>query len=404
VKSSTLDASPFPPKANLDTMPALIVGAGIGGLACGLALRRAGWDIRIFEQADTPRAIGFALALAPNAIAALRELGVVDRVMSQSVTPMSGEMRRIGGRVLRCFAGKLEDLRKADLTSLILRKALHDALLERLGPEAVAFSHAAAGFHHDGAGVRLDLANGATATGDILVGADGIGSVIRAQLHPEEPPARPSGYFAIRGLSPAVDRMNGLQALWYFGRGVESGVVQASSDAIYWFVSLLADDVRAGPIDVQSVMRRLTARFDDQFHAITGATPPNDMRIDELFAPEKHLARWGAGRVTLLGDAAHPMLPHTGQGAAQALEDAVALGRVFRSGGDYVAALRRYENVRGRRTRRIVRTGPWIARVTTTRNRLIGTLRDTAIRLIPAMMLEKALSQGPRGDPYRGLE
>ncbi len=182
--------------------------------------------------------------------------------------------------------------------------------------------------------VRLELEDGTSATGDILIGADGVGSVIRAQLHPEEAPAHPSGYFAVRGESPALAQLGGLQALWYFGRGVESGVIQASARSIYWFVSLWSEDVRRGPLDVTSVMQRCTAGFDPQFHAITGATPPDHMRLDELFAREP-LDRWGAGPVTLLGDAAHPMLPHTGQGAAQALEDAVALGRVLKSGGDH---------------------------------------------------------------------
>ena len=172
--------------------------------------------------------------------------------------------------------------------------------------------------------------DGTSATGDILIGADGVGSVIRAQLHPEEAPAHPSGYFAVRGESPALEQLGGLQALWYFGRGVESGVIQAGARSIYWFVSLWSDDVTRGPVDVTSVMRRCTAGFDTQFHAITGATPPDQMRLDELFAREP-LDQWGAGPVTLLGDAAHPMLPHTGQGAAQALEDAVALGRVLKT-------------------------------------------------------------------------
>jgi 2-polyprenyl-6-methoxyphenol hydroxylase-like FAD-dependent oxidoreductase len=322
-------------------------------------------------------------------------------VLSQGVRPLSAEIRRVDGHVLRRLVGRDEDLPPGDLASVVLRTTLHNALLDALGPDVVEVNHAAVRFHPDGTRVRLDLANGTTASGDVLVGADGVGSVIRAQLHPEEPPPQPSGYFAVRGLSPAIDRMSGMQALWYFGPGVESGVVQASPDAIYWFISLLADDVRSGPVDVDDVMRRCTANFDAQFHAITGATPPGDRRLDELLAREP-LAQWGAGRVTLLGDAAHPMLPFTGQGAAQALEDAVALERVLKIGGDHLAALRRYEHVRGHRTRRIVRMGPRIALFTTTRNPIVGALRNTAIRLIPASSLLKAFTQVGK-DPHREL-
>ena len=380
---------------------ALIAGAGIGGLAAGIALRRAGWDVKIFERAESPRAIGFALGLAPNAVAALRELGIADSVVAQGMTPTVGEIRRADGRVLRRFGGRLSEPRKGDLPSVILRPVLHRALLGALGPDVVELNQAAVGFRVGGTRVTIELENGATATGDILAGADGVGSVIRALLHPEETPPQPSGYFALRGQSPAVDRLGGLHAIWYFGPGMESGVIQASPHAIYWFVSLVAEDVKAGPLDAASVMRRCTAGVDAQFHAITGATPPEDMRLDELFA-RAPLERWGAGPVTLLGDAAHPVLPHTGQGAAQALEDAVALGRVLKTGGDHLAALRRYEQVRARHTRRVVNMGPRMAAVTTTKNPVMGFFRDMTIRLVPEMALVKVFTQTGK-DPHRGL-
>ena len=380
---------------------ALIAGAGIGGLAAGIALRRSGWDIRVFERADTPRAIGFALGLAPNAVAALRELGIADTVVAQGITPTAVEVRRVDGRVLRRFAGRLAERPGGDLPSVILRPVLHRALLDAVGPVAVELNHAAVGFRPDGRRVALELDNGTTATGDIVVGADGVGSIIRAQLHAEETAPQPSGYFAVRGQSPAIEKLGGLQALWYFGPGVESGVIQASPDAIYWFVSLHSEDVKTGPLDVASVMRRCTVDFDEQFHAITGATPPHDMRLDELFV-RTPLDQWGAGAVTLLGDAAHPVLPHTGQGAAQALEDAVALGRVMRAGGDHLAALRRYERVRGRHTRRVINMAPWIAAITTTRNPVMGFLRNTAIRMVPERALVRVFTQTGQ-DPHRGL-
>ena len=114
------------------------------------------------------------------------------------------------------------------------------------------------------------------------------------------------------------------------------------------------------------------------------------------------VAHWGAGHVTLVGDAAHPMLPFTGQGAAQALEDAVALGRVLRTSGDHLAALRRYEHVRSRLTRRVVRMGPRIARITTTKNPVVGFLRNRAIRLVPAFVFMRAFMQAG-ADPHRDL-
>jgi 2-polyprenyl-6-methoxyphenol hydroxylase-like FAD-dependent oxidoreductase len=379
---------------------ALIVGAGIGGLAAGLALTRAGWRVRIFERAPAPRELGFGVGLAPNAIAALRELGVADSVVSRGLTPVTAEIRHVDGRVIRRLSGRLDDLPRGDLPSVVLRPVLHGALLAAMNPETVEVDRDVVGFELDGPRVRLKIADGTSTTGDILIGADGVGSTIRAQLHPAEAPARSSGYVAVRGVSPAVDRLDGLQAIWYFGRGVESGVVQAGPEAIYWFLSLLAADVRSGPMDVDSTIGRFAAGFDRQFHAVTGAS--TDVRLDELLEREP-LARWGRGPVTLVGDAAHPMLPHTGQGAAQALEDAVGLGRALRGGGgDPIAALRRYEDVRSRRTRRVVRMGPRIARMTTTRNPVVALLRNTAIRIVPARVLVKAFTR-TGADPNREL-
>jgi 2-polyprenyl-6-methoxyphenol hydroxylase-like FAD-dependent oxidoreductase len=374
---------------------ALIVGAGIGGLAAGIALRRAGWNIRIFERAASPRELGFGVGLAPNAIAALRRLGVADVVLPMAFTPTSAEVRHIDGRVIRRVVGRPSARPTGDHHALIMRPALHGALLDAVGKQAVEVNSDVTGFEADGARVRLALANGATAAGDVLVGADGVQSVVRAHLHPAEPPPRPSGYFALRGLSHAVDRLEGLGVIWYFGDGIEAAIVRAGYDSIYWFLSLLADEVRAEAVDATSVMQRFAGGFDAQFHAIAGSTPAADMRLDDLLARDP-LAWWGAGAVTLLGDAAHPMLPHTGQGAAQALEDAVALGRALGNAPDPASALRNYERVRSRRTRRVVKMGPRIARITTTKNPLVAYLRNSALRAIPEFIVVKAFD-GPSG-------
>jgi 2-polyprenyl-6-methoxyphenol hydroxylase-like FAD-dependent oxidoreductase len=216
-------------------------------------------------------------------------------------------------------------------------------------------------------------------------------------LHPGEPDAAPSGYFAVRGLARAVDRLEGTQATWYFGRGVEAATVQAGADTVYWFVSLLAEAVKAGPADVQSVLRRSTVDFDPRFQAIANATAPDDLRIDELLS-RPPLARWGEGPVTVLGDAAHPMLPHTGQGAAQALEDAAALGRAVVATSDVASAVRLYERWRCGRARRIVLSGPRIARITTTRSPIVSFLRNGAIGMIPTSIVVKALNRHARAD------
>jgi 2-polyprenyl-6-methoxyphenol hydroxylase-like FAD-dependent oxidoreductase len=387
---------------------ALIVGAGIGGLAAGIALRRAGWDIRIFERAEAPREVGFGVGLAPNALAALRELGVADAVLPHLWIPNAGELRHPDGRVIRRLIGppregpiaaKPATAWSTDLPGLIMRPMLHGALLDAVGIRVIEVNREASRVRIDDRRAHLTFTSGETASGDIVVGADGFGSVVRAQLHPGEPPARPSGYFALRGASKALDRLGDLEAIWYLGRGIESAIVRCGPEGIYWFLSLLADDVRGGPLDPHGVRRRFGARFDAQFDAITSASV--DMRLDELFERDP-LTAWGKGPATLLGDAAHPMLPHTGQGAAQALEDAAGLGRAVWNIADPIAALRCYEAVRARRANPIVRSGPRIAKITTTRSRVVAAARNAGIRVVPRAFIVTALTR-PAGDPNRAL-
>lgn len=389
---------------------ALIVGAGIGGLAAGLALRKAGWDVRVFERAPVARELGFGIALASYAVAALGELGVADRVLPQAATAdslgaatggrLTVEIRRTDGRMLRQLVVHRKELPPIGmLPAVVLRPVLHGILLQALGPEHVAPGSEAVGVEQHADGVELRLADGRRIGGDVLIGADGVASVVRRQLHPGEPPPQPSGYFALRGISPAVALLDGRQFIAYLGRGVEIGVVQASEAMVYWYMSLLADDVRRGPIEVADVLRRVTAGFDPLFTALTAAA--TDMRLDELFAREP-LTRWGHGRVTLLGDAAHPMLPHTGQGAAQSLADAVALGRALAADDSPVDAVRRYEAERVGAARQVVRSGPRIARLTTTRNPIVGALRTAMLRLTPMPILRRALIGAPKGGEVLG--
>jgi 2-polyprenyl-6-methoxyphenol hydroxylase-like FAD-dependent oxidoreductase len=382
---------------------ALVVGAGIGGLAAAIALGRAGWQVRVYERASSPRELGFALNLAPNAMFALQELGLAERLLAEGHAPARAEMRGPGGRLLR----RLEvtpGLFKEGMPSVVaLRPALHGALLGAVGADALVLESQAVGFETKGSGVELTLADGRTATGDVLVGADGLGSVVRRILHPRESPARQSGYYGLRGVAhDAGHLLGGCDAVLYLARGVEAATVKASATAVYWYISLLAEDVAAANGDVPELITRTGAALDDNFRAVTRATRQEDTRLDDLCDREP-LDVWGAGPVTLLGDAAHPMLPHTGQGAAQALEDAVALGLVLASSGDVPASLRRYERVRSARTAKIVRQGRLIPRVTTTRSSFVAWLRAAALRAVPAKAVMKAFLLGGQEDPHREL-
>jgi 2-polyprenyl-6-methoxyphenol hydroxylase-like FAD-dependent oxidoreductase len=380
---------------------ALIVGAGIGGLAAGVALRRAGWRVRIVERAVETRALGFALSLAPNAMEALRELGLAERLTAEGCVVGQVEIRRADGSVLKRFHVAAELAQAASVFAL--RRALHGALLDATEPATLSLGSEAVAFESTGAGVVLTFKDGRSETGDVLIGADGVGSVIRRLLHPDEPPPRRSGYFGVRGVAyEAADCLGRLSAVAYLGHGIEAATVRASQDAVYWYVSMLADDLPLMTTDPDTLLERCASLLDDGFRRVIRATRSEDVRLDE-FLERDPIESWGQGRATLLGDAAHPMRPHTGQGAAQALEDAVALGLALTSGGDPERSLRAYERVRSARTERIVRRGPRIAGLTTTKSGLVGALRTVAIRAMPARALAAGFLLARRIDPHRAL-
>lgn len=367
---------------------ALIVGAGIGGLSAGLALRGAGWTIRIFERATSPRELGFGLAVAPNAVAALRDLGLADTVLARAFAPdrVTGELRRMDGTVIK----RIDVPAAAALggrMAIALRPALHGALLDAIGPGVIAVASEATGFTQHGERVSLALATGERVEGDLLIGADGMWSAIRRTMHPSGPPPRFSGIVAVRGaVHGAIHHLGDLAGIYYLGPGVESVFVRASDTGIYWFLSLARELVPAQLRDPATIVARLSPRFDATFRAITSATA--DLRFDELFDREP-LPFWSQGRVTLLGDAAHPLLPHTGQGAAQAMVDAVTLGRLLTGEADVPRALRAYEDERRDRTVALLHQGRRTAAVMRTMNPLACAIREAVVRMVPVAPLMK---------------
>ena len=375
------------------TPTALIVGAGIGGLSAGIALRRAGWNVRLFERAASPRELGFGLGLAPNAMAALAQLGLADVVAERGFSPSSarGEIRRTDGTIL-----KRAEVPPADALGgrfvIALRPAIHGALLEAIGIDAVTISSEATAVTQTSGGVTLHLAGGGSAEGHLLIGADGIGSVIRRALHPAEPPPRDSGLVAVRGVvHGAHPRLGGLAAVYYLGPGLESMIVRASDTGIYWFVSANRALVPEGLREPAAVLAHLSRGFDATFRAVTGMT--EDLRFDDLVDRDP-IPFWTRGRVTLLGDAAHPLLPHTGQGAAQAIVDAVTLGaRLGNSDAmaDPREALSAYERERRPKTTTLLAQGRRTARMMRTTNSLAVRLRGMAIRAMPVKPIVRLL-------------
>ncbi|HKU41230.1 MAG TPA: FAD-dependent monooxygenase [Polyangiales bacterium] len=372
-----------------DRSRALVVGAGIGGLAAAIALSRAGFSVIVLERASELRELGFALLLAPNAMRALRVLGVADQVTTRAEVAREGQLRTTTGRVLKQVS--LAGLRRATGEDSVcaLRQVVYGSLLDAAqscGVE-VRTGAQALGFEETPSGVELVVLGSERVAGALLVGADGIHSTLRAALHGDS--LRPSGLCAYRGVSRGVSfPVTGAQ---YFGRGTECGVGRAGGDAVYWYVCEKQNAAHAELAPKQAALE-IVRGFDPALVELVQHTEPDDVRRDEMF-DRKPLANWGRGRVTLLGDAAHPMLPHAGQGAAQALEDAVVLGRCLAKDGNIETALRRYERLRAPRANHVVVLSRRNAKVGSLEARWSCALRDWFLQHGPSALMEKQMSQ-----------
>ena len=357
----------------------IIIGAGIGGLAAGVALRRRGIRVGIFERAERLDEVGAGLSLWRNAIDALAELGLAAPLRAIGLPQVGGGLRSRRGNVLATVPADSGD----PLVTVVPRAELHALLLGANGPNRVRLSAACVAVEQDATGVTARFADGREVRGDVLIGADGLHSVVRAQLFGAAPP-RYAGYTAWRGVAVVEHRRLPAGAggeTW--GRGARFGLAPMSHDRVYWYATRNAPEGEVDDGHRKADLLRLFRGWHPPIEAVLEATDEEAILRNDIYDREP-LARWTRGRVTLLGDAAHPMTPNLGQGACQAIEDGVVLARSLDETADVPAALAAYEERRLARTSRIVRQSWRFGRVAQWQNPVACFARDTLVRAIPA--------------------
>jgi salicylate hydroxylase len=348
-------------------MRVAVVGAGIAGLTVAAALSRAGIRAEVYEQADQLGEVGAGIQISPNATRLLHRLGLAERLRAVAVRPEALEMRRWDDNraLMRTVLGdQCEEM--FDVPYYTVHRAdLHSALLGRLDRRAVHLDHRCVEVDEGDDEVRLRFANGSTTTADVVVGADGIHSVIREMLVSDT--ARYSGQSVFRGLVPA-DRVESLARdpkvrIW-LGPGQHFVCYPISGGRSVSFVATTpAEDWRTESWTTEGRVEDLLTAYagwnDETRQVISAADRVTRWALHDREA----VARWSSHRVTVAGDAAHPMLPFGAQGAAQGIEDAVALARCLISATPVSVpeALRRYGEIR---TSRIATVGEFIRRNT----------------------------------------
>lgn len=365
----------------------LVIGAGISGLATAVALQRRGHKVTVIEE-RTETSSGAGISIWPNALAALDEIGLGDAVRAAGGRVTAGALRWRDGTWLRHPAK--ERLAKAlgEPLVVIRRSALTQVLTDALADGTVHNGLSALQIVTTGNGVRITLSDNTTRDACAVIGADGTRSVVARHLNGALAD-RYVGYTAWRGVADcAIDPDVAGEVL---GPGIEFGHVPLGSDRTYWFATERAPAGQAAP---QGELDYLKARFPswaDPIPAVLAATNPEDVLRNDLYDRD-HARQWSRGPVVVVGDAAHPMRPHLGQGGCQGLEDAAVLARFVDGDGDVAAAFARFATFRRPRVRALVRESKLIGQIVNLRPAFLSGLAGRATILMPEAMMTRHLA------------
>jgi salicylate hydroxylase len=342
--------------------PVIIVGGGLGGATAALALGKKGFDVLLLEEAAEFGVIGYGIQLGPNVFWMLDRLGVTDAVLATAIRPKSVKMLDSvdGGVMARIPTGDSFVKRFKRPYVVIHRVDLHQALLEACGalPNVEMLANCALKSYEDmGDRVRVDIVDGRQFEGAALIGADGIRSTIRQQLTDEGPP-RTIGYVAHRTIVPMSDVTFDVDrddvVLWS-GHGFHIVHYPLRDHSLFNVVTVFKT-LNADPTDTESPHPDLAHVYRDSHPTMKNLWAMMDLsRRGWVSSDRDPIRHWSRGRVTLLGDAAHPTLQSLAQGACMAIEDAVCLAELLdgTAGQQVEAAFKQYVNARYLRTARV---------------------------------------------------
>jgi 5-methylphenazine-1-carboxylate 1-monooxygenase len=355
--------------------PVIIIGAGIGGLTLALTLHRAGIPARVYEAAPEIRPVGVGINLLPHATKELAALGLEPKLARVAVETREATFFNRFGQLIYAeplgrhagYAHPQFSIHRADLQAVLL-----DAARERIGPERILLGWSCAAVEQDGEGVtvRFRDPDGAALPpqrGAVAIACDGIHSAVRKQFFPEEGPPRYSGVNMWRGTTrwmPFLAGANMVRAGWLkTGKMViypiRDGIDGGGRQLVNWVAEIETADYRRRDWNRPGRLDDFLPAFADwhfDWLDVPAFLAAADMVLEFPMVDQDPLRRWSHGRVTLLGDAAHPMVPRGSNGAGQAILDAQALAECLAAETDPAAALRAYEDRRLEATTKIVLT------------------------------------------------
>ena len=359
----------------------VIIGGGIGGLTTAVALARRGLAAEVYEQAPELKEVGAGLGLWANALWALEPIGLAGEVVRLGERVARQGVKRPGGTWLMCYPEEALEKRWGAGFAAVQRADLQRLLASQLDPAAIHLGARCTGFQDTPEAVTVHFADGREVKADVLIGADGVHSAVRARLLGPAP-LRYRGYTGVRSLTPAGSVPLPGDGIETWGRGARFGVAPAPGERIIWYATWNSPAGEEPADGMRAHLRALFGAWHDPIPAVIEATPEDAIVRNDIY--DRRPARtWTRGRVALVGDAIHPMTPDLAQGACQAIVDATTLAGCLAEAGGPQAALREYQRRRWRnaaRTTLLARSsgsmGQWDGR-------LICAARDAVLAAMP---------------------
>jgi len=358
-------------------MKAVIVGGGIGGLACALALGRRDWQAEVLERAPEFTEVGAGLSLWSNALRALDALGVGDSVRGRAVLEGQAGIRDPAGRWL-ARTDTAELARRYGPAAMLHRADLLDVLRGAVPAGVLRSGITVHRVQPDG----TVLHSAGESRADLVVGADGIRSVVRTSLWPAAAPPRYAGYTAWRMVTPPVPVSDSCET---WGAGQRFGYARLPDRRVYCYATASVPAGQDG--GGLAGLRRRFGGWHDPIPALLAAADEAAVLHDDLYELPP-LPSYTAGPAVLAGDAAHAMTPNLGQGAGQALEDAVVLAKVV----DGPAGRAAYDRLRRPRAQMIAQRSHRIGTVAQWSSPAAVRVRNTALRLLPGSSFTRSLA------------
>lgn len=383
-----------PPIINListldSKMKYTILGGGIAGLTTALALQKIGIYAQVFEAAPDIKPLGAGLLLAANAVQAYERLGISKKIVQRGrLLPSFAILDERGRTITQADAAKVS--RKYGLHNFAIhRAALHETLLAELSPWQITTGKRAVGFERSGRETTIHFQDGTSVATDHLIVADGIHSAIRRQLLPDSAP-RYAGYTCWRAVIDAGDlELSAATETW--GTDGRFGIVPLQGNRIYWFACLNAseNDARLRDYTVEDLQRHF-GHYHAPVAEILSKTSDSDLLWNDII-DLKPLENFAFGNIVLIGDAAHATTPNMGQGACQAIEDAVVLADELKKNPMPEVAFRAFEQRRLKRTHYIVNNSRALGKIAQLSNPTLAAARNTLFRLLPSSVNERQM-------------